>query len=151
MLPTHVFADVVRCFRLYDLDALLMTDARCKDLAVSAASRIRVFDFSEFYFSVCGNEVEIYKTEAGHARWFVAELKFLTETDLNEFITAAFRNCVVGSPTILSKSSVYAVSAVADTVVIKDGLCLTAVTYVNASALAKFAVSFRNVEACFFC
>lgn len=76
MLPIHVFEDAVGFLHVYDLDALLLTDARCSDLAHSAASMIRVFDFSEFRFNVYNSEVDVFNVEAN--KW-AAVLRLVKE------------------------------------------------------------------------
>lgn len=86
MLPTHVFADVVGCLPLYDLDALLLTDARCSDVAQLAASEIRVFDFSQFQFDVYNNDIVVSKMADGKALDEVITLEFLDDADLADFI-----------------------------------------------------------------
>ncbi|KAH7707650.1 hypothetical protein AAVH_25116 [Aphelenchoides avenae] len=63
MLPTHVFADAVGFLYIYDLDALMLTDSCCSEIAHMAASKIRIFDFSEFEFIVYDSEVDVYKLE----------------------------------------------------------------------------------------
>lgn len=142
MLPTHVFADVVGCLALYNLDALLLTDARCSDLAHSAASTIRVFDFSEFQFTIYPNRIFLYKPTANSA----TDLEFLDNADLVAFIPDALRNCVFGNLTLCYKGSYGAVSKVAHTIVVKGTLCLYAFTFENMHAMVQFAVTFRSVQ-----
>ncbi|KAH7707649.1 hypothetical protein AAVH_25115 [Aphelenchoides avenae] len=95
MLLTHVFADVVACLHYYDLDALMLTDARCSDLAHSAASKIRVFDFSGFEFAAYDDIIFINRLVDVRVPFTdVTKLEFLDERDLLGFIPSALQNCV---------------------------------------------------------
>ncbi|KAH7707648.1 hypothetical protein AAVH_25114 [Aphelenchoides avenae] len=144
MLPNHVFADVVGYLRLYDLDALLLTDARCSGIAHSAASQIRVFDFSEFRFDLYNSSIVIYKLAQAAPNSIT--LNFLNATDLVHFIPAALRNCVLGGLTAYVKGSFDATTEVADTIIIKGTLTLDAPRFANAQVLVECVVSLRSVQ-----
>ncbi|KAH7710009.1 hypothetical protein AAVH_22702, partial [Aphelenchoides avenae] len=137
MLPTHVFVDVVAWLHFYDLDALTLTDTRCSDLACAAASKIRVFDFSEFLFDLQNTEIAVQKlTLPAHG---TTVLTFHRETDLVEFVPAAMRNCVLGDLELAFKDSSDAIREVANTIIIEGTLFLDASLFANAIALVEFA------------
>lgn len=145
MLPTHVFADAVQFLDLRDLDALLLTDARCSDLAHSAASKIRVFDFSDFEFYVYQNEMHIHEHTAGPIGTI---LEFADDTELVDFIPAALRNCLLKNLTLWNQRSSAALKEVVHTVGVKGTLLLCASAFLEVPELVKFAVSFRSVKIC---
>lgn len=146
MLPTHVFADVVRCLPLYDLDALFLTDARCSDVAHLAATEIRVFDFSGFQFDMYNNDVVVSKMADGKALAEGMTLEFLDDADLADFIPAALRNCILGNLGLIHNSCFDAMSKVAQTVVVKDTLVLFASMFVSVHALVELVARFRSVK-----
>lgn len=150
MLPTHVFADAVGFLRLYGLDGLLLTDVRCSGLAQLAASRIRIFDYSEFRFNVyhC-KRVHLHKLASARTLWgpsYVARLDFHDETDLAGFMAAAMRNCVLGNLLLWNKACCEAMRDVTSTIVVKGTLCLISEAFDDLHGLVDFAVSFRNVK-----
>ncbi|KAH7694449.1 hypothetical protein AAVH_38504, partial [Aphelenchoides avenae] len=50
MLPAESLTDVVAFFQAFDLDALLLSNKQLSDIARQAAGKIRVSDFSDFFF-----------------------------------------------------------------------------------------------------
>lgn len=128
---------------------LILTDTRCSDLALAAASRIRVSDFYKYHFTVSdSNQVVIHNLEDFRVGVGVTELKFRDEMDLVDFISAAFANCVLETLLLRNKASCDAMSKMASTILIKRALSLHGDAFVNVHALVKFAVSFRNLKVC---
>lgn len=140
MLLAHVFADVVAWLHFYDLDAVMLTEARCSELARSAASKIRIFDFSGFRFDLYDTDVVVYSASGPTV------LDFHSKAELVEFVPAALRNCILGSMDLSFKDSSNAIIKVAHTIVIKGTLYLDAGIFANATALVEFAFSFRSVQ-----
>ncbi|KAH7729754.1 hypothetical protein AAVH_02228 [Aphelenchoides avenae] len=157
MLPDHVFADVVDFLHRYDLDALLLTDALCSTLAQSAAASTRVFDFSEFRFSITASVVEVtnrpmwIRIQPSHTR-----LQFKHTGELIEFIREALRNCNLSSMS-LDLLNVYdaqtadilqAIKEAAHTINIGDGgLQIDVRAFTTAQDVTDFIGSFRSVQA----
>lgn len=148
MLPTYVFANVVQFLHFYELDALLLADHHCSQLAVAAASRIRVFDFSEFEFVIYHTSVKICKMAAYRLTYSETWLEFQDGTDLIDFVPTAMRNCVIGRLLLWNKACCNAMREVTRTMVVKGTLCLNSLAFANVHELVKFAVSFRSVKVC---
>lgn len=146
MLPTHVFADVVGCLNIYELDALLLAGARCSDLAHLAASGIRVFNFTEFQFNFDYTWIGVYNLEAGRFASNGTELKIAYGMEQADFITAALRNCVLGNLALSCTVFADAMREVAHTIVVKRTLFLFADVFANAHSLVEFVVGFRSVQ-----
>lgn len=156
-LPDYVFADVIGFLHLYELDAVLPTNARYSDLAQSAASRIRVFDFSNLEFEIavlvetatmCVLNRTTLTSDSGAFAFIrhLTQLEFLDTVELFEFISTALRKCVLGSLDLRDDVALDAIKKVAHTIVIKDKLVLYADTFVDVPTMVEFVENFRVVE-----
>ncbi|KAH7729749.1 hypothetical protein AAVH_02223 [Aphelenchoides avenae] len=162
MLPAHVFTDIVGFMHFYDLDALLLTNARCSQLAQAATVQIRVFDFSEFHFTLTEDKitaenltlyipygsVSIPCDEDGTA---TPKLRFNDTAELVQFIPYALRNCVLHSMTLTTgvtrlpaRVVAQAIKEVAHTITIGDSLTVEARGFATLEHLVNFAASFRR-------
>lgn len=156
MLPVHVFAEAVGFLHLYDLDALLLTNARCSELALAAAEKIRVFDFTDFWLGLYTSEFRLINMTAGGGvvtRANHTRLDFINEAELVEFVPRALRNCAV---CILNLDHVFgdfrmrfvveAIMEVAHTIVISGALCVSAEGFRDVRDLVDVVGSFRRVK-----
>lgn len=103
MLPTEAFADAVAFLRLYDLSALVVANSLCSSLAAKASTTIRWEDFSGLYFYIYNERIDVYCGSDcySYGTLLVAQLRFASENETIEFITAAFPNCVFEKLAIL--------------------------------------------------
>lgn len=133
MLPTEVFAEVVAFLRLFDMSALVVTNAPCSSLALNAASGIRCEEFPDLDFYVSDHMIYVCRVHQVHISnqcmerrlKYVAFLDFQNESTMAEFIAAAFPNCVfmgVGLQRGASKQTLDAVGRVAGSVIVTEAL-----------------------------
>lgn len=59
MLPPETFAEIVAFLRLFDLDALAVTNASCSTLAVKASTALRWEEFPDLRFYISSQLLEI--------------------------------------------------------------------------------------------
>ncbi|KAH7729770.1 hypothetical protein AAVH_02244 [Aphelenchoides avenae] len=157
MLPDHVFADVVDFLHLYELDALLLTNARCLELAQAAAGKIHAFDFSGYCLIFFTYELRLINLATGGSNPWRAEnrtlLEFNNATEIVEFVPRALRNCAFeGMDLALGYSSsqmmdiMESVREVVHTIVITGTLILGADEFPRVRDLADFVGSFHQVK-----
>lgn len=128
MLPTEAFADVVAFLRLFDLSALVVTNALCSTLVVKASTRIRWEEFLGIRVCIENRWIRISRCSD---RKHLVSLNFSTETANAEFVAAAFPNCILEDVIIMSTSCeplFDAIYRVADSFMIKGTLQLPALT-----------------------
>lgn len=129
MLPTEAFTEVVAFLHLFDLSALAVANALRSSIAVKASTCIRGENFHGLRFCVGHGWIETIRVpdesmaqRVSFPLQSVASLTFAGETDMAEFITAAFPNCVFDDVTIFrfeSKHLLDALFQVADSIVIR--------------------------------
>lgn len=131
MLPTEIFADSVAFFRLYDLRALVITNARCFSLAVKEANRIRFEEFPNLHFTLERNSILTRRTgtqqdELGiHPVQAKVKLTFPSERDTVRFVAEAFPNCDfedVAISSLLSQAALKSIGRIAHSVDILGAL-----------------------------
>ncbi|KAH7680105.1 hypothetical protein AAVH_41524, partial [Aphelenchoides avenae] len=154
MLPPDAYADAVAFLRLFDLSALAVTNALCSSFAVRASTAVRFEEFPGLQFLLIWNRIEISHVfdasmnGSGPFHWkHVANLTFVSEDDLHEFVAAAFPNCIfedVGMP-LPSKNLLDATGRVADSVVVSGALGLPA-RVASADNVLDFVREFRKVK-----
>lgn len=132
MLPAEAFSEAVAFLRLYDLNALVVTNEVCSSLAVKASNKIRWEELPGLSLHISNKWIGIRRHDAstnhsGIVRWkSVAVLTFPNEKDTDKFIAAALSNCVFEDVILswnLSKPLLDALGRVADSVVLKGALC----------------------------
>lgn len=163
MLVGHVFADVVGFLHLYDLDALLLTNARCSTLAQSAVAKIRVFDFPDHRFTFLPAALRVddmtirvpIGRNTGLPDPSLTMLGFTDATQLVDFIRDALRNCNLASMQITGGGTDFArmyevtraIAAVAPTITIGGrGLFINVRAFSTLQDIAAFIGSFRSVK-----
>lgn len=159
MLPTEAFADAVAFLRLFDMKALLITNAICSSHAVKASTVIRWEEFPSFRFEISKRMIYVSRAcpeEEGSWPCFsvVTRLAFADENEMREFVTAAFPNCIVEDFIISGFSPAGndvwdAVRRVADCVVVKRALGLPHCMSPDDSL--SLVGRFRKVKVSYFC
>lgn len=131
MLPTETFAEAIAFLRLFDLGALVVTNALYSSLAVKASTHFRCEEFSGLLFYVWNRSIEVFRlTNDASLSWkFVTAMTFSTVDDTAEFVVAAFPNCIFEHVSISNFLSVHlldAIGRIADSVIIKGVLLVWA-------------------------
>ncbi|KAH7695059.1 hypothetical protein AAVH_37887, partial [Aphelenchoides avenae] len=154
MLTVEAFAEVVAFLRLFDLNALVVTNALCSSLATKASTVLRREEFPGLLFEIWNKAINVYRYfDTRNDRYgsfrlqFVAGLTFRTANDMIEFIDAAFPRCIFEHVTIYwsaDKHVLDAAARVADCVIVKGVLHLT--DYTTADEPLNLALKFRKVK-----
>ncbi|KAH7722457.1 hypothetical protein AAVH_09983, partial [Aphelenchoides avenae] len=148
MLPAETLADVASFLGYYDLDGLSFSNKMLSAVANECAEAIRLFDFSGFAFFIDEYSVSVYKLDAdGDCCEWVCHLEVTVEQNLVDFVSKAFRNCIIGR-LMLMKSPGHvqsAIKGVANTVVVGT-LDVAAKIFQNAQHLFEYVESFRRVK-----
>ncbi|KAH7698425.1 hypothetical protein AAVH_34482, partial [Aphelenchoides avenae] len=134
MLPAEAFAEAVAFIRLFDLSALVVTNALYSSFAIRASTAIRFEEFPGLRFLLIWNRIEVSRTfdasmngDGPLLREHVASLTFASENDLAEFVAAAFPYCIFEDVGILpSRNLLDAIGRVADSVIVNGALGLPA-------------------------
>ncbi|KAH7707922.1 hypothetical protein AAVH_24840 [Aphelenchoides avenae] len=135
MLTVETFAEVVAFLRLFDLNALVVTNALCSSLAAKTSTVLRREEFPGLLFEIWNKVINVFRCfdtrndKYGSFRLqFVAGLSFPTANDMIEFIDAAFPRCIFEHVTIYwsaDKHVLDTIARVADCVVVNGILHLT--------------------------
>lgn len=100
MLPAETLADVVYCLGSFDLVGLKMANKLFSALANQRAQAIRFSNFSDFEFYIFGSRIHVWLLESGARRHQVCRLTLTSENNLADFISEAFRNCIIDRLTV---------------------------------------------------
>lgn len=152
MQPVECLADAVAFCKYIDLGSLMLTNKQFSDLAVHAAGKIRISDLSAFdfvvghnrYYYVYSRDRSIYDpTDDG-----ILSGRFTDDAKMTEFVSEAFRHCVVGNLEVewCSGRVLKAMKDAARTIIVTDTLTV----YVKPGADVKDVVdlvdSFQQVK-----
>ncbi|KAH7729771.1 hypothetical protein AAVH_02245 [Aphelenchoides avenae] len=157
MLPVQVLVDIIDFLHLYELDALLLTNARCSELAQTVAVKIRAFDFSGYRLICFTYELCLINLTRNCSNvWRAGNrtlLEFNNETELVEFLPRALRNCAFEGMDLAREFNncrmvdiVNAVKKAAHTIVISGTLFLESHVFPDVRDLADFVGSFHQVK-----
>ncbi|KAH7704074.1 hypothetical protein AAVH_28743 [Aphelenchoides avenae] len=96
MLAVESLADVVGFLGNYDLGGLKLANKIFSVMANHCADAIRLFDFSDFLFYISEGCVEVYRRDPNGAYGaVVCQLELSSDEIFGNFVSEAFRNCVV--------------------------------------------------------
>ncbi|KAH7715198.1 hypothetical protein AAVH_17418 [Aphelenchoides avenae] len=148
MLPTEALADVVSFFGYYELGGLKLTNKQYSTVAHKCAMAVRLFDFSDLRFSIYCSSIEVCREDEPKHRSRRVNLEITSEKYLTEFISEAFRNCIVGRLYLNGHCAhaMNALKAVANTIIVADTLELYFGTFGNVQELLGFVDIFRRVK-----
>lgn len=94
MLPVESFTDALSFLGYWDLIGLKLTSKLCSDLAHRCAGEIRIFDLSNVGCVVYVDHVTAFPIP--YALGSACHLDFPDADAAIEFISEAFRNCILG-------------------------------------------------------
>lgn len=144
MLPAETLAEVTAFLKFFELDALLLTDSFCSDIAQKSAADFRFEDFSEYDFDVFRNSIGITRLRGTGG----GNYTYLTVPDYLCFICVAFRNCIFGCLTMhcddVMRSAIENVSGT----VACDTLRLRTRTSAGAREIVDLAHHFHKIKVC---
>ncbi|KAH7694020.1 hypothetical protein AAVH_38939, partial [Aphelenchoides avenae] len=127
MLPVEILSDIVALFKYFDLGSLLLTNKQFSDVALQFTNAICVQDFSEFHFTLATDSTcFVYRRSASPDDDAVFLERFADVAEMSEFISKAFRHCVIGNlrVTLCSERVLRAIQEAASTVVVTGTLSI---------------------------
>lgn len=148
MLPTETFVDVVSFLGFYDLGGLKLAANMPSALAEQCAKGIRLFDFSDLSFHLYDSRMDVCQVgSGGELSPPICSFDLSEEENLSEFVSEAFRNCIVGRLVLLNSCQevLTALSAVADTIDV-DKMLVSAECFRAFHELVQFLDSLRRVQ-----
>lgn len=150
MLPIETFTDVVGFLRYFDLGGLKLAAKSLNTIADRCADAIRLYDFSNFTFQIYDGWIIVYRHESDGSALWVCQLELDNEEAMAEFISEAFRNCVVGQFYLGTRRGYVldAINLVTNTVAIVDSLCLPKKFLESKKMFYDFIDSFHHVKVC---
>lgn len=148
MLPIEAFADVASFLEYYELGGLKLADGLTSAVADQCASAIRVFDFSEFAFYMWANCIYVTRLRSDGYVSVVCDIGLTSNTDMAEFVSEAFRNCIVGRFGFKNWRCDHILNAIEDvakTIIVDESLDVTG-RFENMHDLERYVGSYRLVK-----